>query len=130
MDRRAANPSPVAPALPKARHGGQGPGPGGHNRLNTREERHRFPRARGLRAGFYLAWMIGLSGCQRAPSFSLFGSFFPVWLFCSIAGILLAFLVHLLLLRLRWDDQLAPSLLVWPAMATFFSLGLWLVLFG
>ncbi len=71
-----------------------------------------------------------LTGCQRAPAYSLLGSFFPVWLFCAAAGILLAFLVHLLLLRLKLDEQIAPPLLVYPALATFFSLSLWLVFFS
>lgn len=70
------------------------------------------------------------SGCQRAPAYSVLGSFFPVWLFCCVAGILLAFLVHLLLLRLELHEQLAPPLLIYPALATIFSLGLWLVFFS
>ncbi len=130
MDRRAANTFPVEPASLRAWHNSQAPSSGRNACSTTRNERHRSRRARRLRSGFCVALIAGLSGCQRAPSFSLLGSFFPVWLFCAMAGILLAFLVHLLLLRLRWDDQLAPSLLVWPALATLFSLGLWLVFFG
>jgi hypothetical protein len=25
-----------------------------------------------------------LSGCSHAPEYSIFGSFFPVWIFCSV----------------------------------------------
>jgi hypothetical protein len=77
-----------------------------------------------------LSAALFLTGCQRAPAYSLLGSFFPVWLFCVAAGILLAFLVHLLLLRLELDEQISPPLLVYPALATIFSLGLWLAFFS
>lgn len=88
--------------------------------------------ARGMRryraAAALLA--LGSTGCRRAPDYSILGSFFPVWLFCGAFGILLAFLVHLLLLRLEWNEQLAPPLLVYPGLAVLFSLGLWLALYS
>ena len=70
-----------------------------------------------------------LAGCQRAPAYSILGSFFPVWLFCGAGGILLAFLVHLLLVHLRRNRQLQPPLLVYPALATVFTLTFWLIFF-
>jgi len=35
---------------------------------------------------------LGLNGCavQGAPSFVLFGAFFPAWMFCAVLGILAA----------------------------------------
>jgi len=35
---------------------------------------------------------LGLNGCtvQGAPSFVLFGAFFPAWMFCAALGILAA----------------------------------------
>ncbi len=71
-----------------------------------------------------------LSGCNRAPDYSILGSYFPVWLLCGIAGILLSFSVHLLVRRQGWDEQLAPPLLVYPSMAVGFCLLLWLLLFS
>ena len=71
-----------------------------------------------------------LCGCNRAPDYSILGSFFPVWLLCGIASILLSFAVHLLVRRLGWEEQLVPPLLVYPAMAAAICLLLWLVFFS
>lgn len=71
-----------------------------------------------------------LAGCQRAPAYSILGSFFPVWLFCCAAGIVLASLLYLVLLRLQLHEQLSPPLLIYPALAIVFSLALWLVFFS
>jgi hypothetical protein len=69
-------------------------------------------------------------GCSRAPDYSILGSYFPVWLLCGIAGILLSFGVHLLVRRAGWEEQLAPPLLVYPSLAAALCLLLWLVLFS
>jgi hypothetical protein len=70
------------------------------------------------------------SGCRRAQSYNILGSYFPAWLFCTAAGTVLAFLLYLLLQRLELTQQLSPPLLVYPALATFFTLSLWLVFFS
>ncbi len=71
-----------------------------------------------------------LCGCNRAPDYSILGSYFPVWLLCGIAGILLSFGVHMLIRRVGWEEQIAPPLLVYPSLAAAFCLLLWLVLFS
>ena len=71
-----------------------------------------------------------LCGCGRTPSISILGSYFPAWLLCFAIGVLLAFLLHLLLIRLRLSEQLRPTLLVYPALATSFTLSLWLLFFS
>lgn len=96
--------------------------------MQTRKQAGRRAPAPALAA--IAAAALLLPGCARAPSYSILGSFFPVWLLCGIAGILLAFGVHLLLLRLGWDEQLAPPLLVYPSLAALFCLALWLVFFS
>ena len=85
---------------------------------------------RGLGLGCAFATTLLLSGCNRAPDYSILGSFFPVWLLCGVAAILLSFAVHLLVRRLGWEQQLAPPLLVYPAMAAAICLLLWLVFFS
>ena len=89
-----------------------------------------FPAMPGARTGAAAGLCALLSGCTRAPSYSILGSFFPVWLFCGIAGILLAFGVHVILVRLERDHELEPPLLVYPSLAMLFTLGLWLVFFS
>jgi YtcA family len=71
-----------------------------------------------------------LSGCQRAPTFSILGSFFPAWLFCIIAGILLAWGAHWLFARLQIDKHIQPAILVYPCLAAFCAFTFWLVIFS
>jgi hypothetical protein len=71
-----------------------------------------------------------LSGCQRAPTFSIVGSFFPAWLFCVIAGILLAWAAHWFFARLELDRHIKPSILVYPCLAAFCAFTLWLGIFS
>jgi hypothetical protein len=85
---------------------------------------------RGLRLCCAAVTIVLLCGCNRAPDYSILGSFFPVWLLCGIAAILLSFAAHLLVRRLGWEEQLAPPLLVYPAMAAAICLLLWLVFFS
>ena len=68
-----------------------------------------------------------LSGCSRAPSVEVLGSFFPAWLVCFIVAIVLTALARLALLRLR--VELALPILVYPSLAALFTFLLWLVFF-
>ena len=68
-----------------------------------------------------------LSGCGRAPSFDVFGSFFPAWLLCSALAVSLTVLVRWLSFRLR--IALAPPILIYPSLGAFFAFALWLTLF-
>lgn len=74
--------------------------------------------------------LLLLSGCERAPAYSILGSFFPVWIFCGIAGIVFAFAVHLVLVRYQQEHQFAPPLLVYPALALVATFTLWLAFFS
>ncbi|QNI36465.1 YtcA family lipoprotein [Edaphobacter albus] len=70
-----------------------------------------------------------LSGCSRAPSFNILGSFFPAWLFCIVLGITLAALSYWVFVRLRIEKEVKPSIVVYPCLAAFFAFTLWLILF-
>lgn len=75
-----------------------------------------------------LALLQGLlTGCGRAPTFNVAGSFFPAWLVCLIIGILLAAISHWLLARLK--VAIIAPILVYPSLAALFTLLLWLVFF-
>jgi hypothetical protein len=78
---------------------------------------------------FLLLLLIGspLSSCSRAPSVDVLGSFFPAWLLCFVAGIVLAASVRLLLLRLNM--KVPFPILAYPSLAAFFTFTLWLVFF-
>ena len=70
------------------------------------------------------------SGCSRAPSFNILGSFFPAWILCGVFGILLAVVVRLFFVRIKLEAHLSPMILVYPCLAAFFTFTLWLVFFS
>jgi len=68
---------------------------------------------------------FAVSGCERAPSFDVLGSYFPGWLVCLTVALLLTSLVHLALLRLK-IEVVAP-LVVYPCLLASFTLAQWLL---
>ena len=67
------------------------------------------------------------TGCSRAPSFDILGSFFPAWLLCLALGLLLTVAVHLLLLFVR--VALALPVLTYPSLTALFTFAFWLGFF-
>jgi hypothetical protein len=74
--------------------------------------------------------VVLVGGCSRAPSFNLLGSFFPSWILCGVAGILLTAGVRLLFVRIRLEPLLSPLILVYPCLTALFTFTLWLVFFS
>jgi hypothetical protein len=70
---------------------------------------------------------VWLTGCVRAPSFEVLGSFFPAWLLCLAVGVLLSFAAHWLLLRL--GIVIAVPVLTWPSLTALIAGALWLAFF-
>ena len=70
---------------------------------------------------------ICLTGCSRAPSFDLFGSFFPAWLLCLAAGVLLTGASHWVLGRVH--VALAVPVVTYPSLTALFTFTLWLSFF-
>ena len=68
-----------------------------------------------------------LAGCGRAPSFDILGSFFPAWLVCLAAGMLLTVAFRWLLLRIQ--IVVAAPILTYPSLTALITLALWLVFF-
>jgi 4-amino-4-deoxy-L-arabinose transferase-like glycosyltransferase len=64
-----------------------------------------------------------------APSFDVLGSFFPVWMLCIVAAILLTIVVGWLLARADLEAELGPRALIYPSMVTLFACAIWLILF-
>jgi hypothetical protein len=67
------------------------------------------------------------TGCSRAPSFDILGSFFPAWLLCLSLGLLLTAIARWLLLRVR--VVLALPILTYPSLTAIFTFALWLIFF-
>ncbi len=70
------------------------------------------------------------TGCTRAPSFNLLGSFFPAWIICGVIGIVLAVGVRLLFVRAKFEQELSPLIVVYPCLAAFFTFTIWLLFFS
>jgi hypothetical protein len=70
--------------------------------------------------------VLSLTGCGRAPSFDILGSFFPAWLVCFVVAILLTVLSRELLRRYV---EVAWPIVTYPSLAALFAFGLWLMFF-
>jgi hypothetical protein len=68
-----------------------------------------------------------LTGCSRAPSFDIVGSFFPAWLVCTFMGLVLTVATRWLFLRSR--VVIALPVLTYPSLTALFTFALWLALF-
>ena len=68
-----------------------------------------------------------LSSCTRAPSFDILGSFFPAWLVCFAAAVVLTVMARFALMRLRISIAL-PSL-TYPCLTASCTFALWLLFF-
>jgi len=90
-----------------------------------------FHRCRLWGTGFVgIALGLLMTGCSRAPSFNLLGSFFPAWLLCGVLGIALTVVTRVILVRTNFEKELSPLILVYPCLALFFTFSIWLLFFS
>jgi YtcA family len=99
------------------------------NAESTERNRLRMTSLRPL-AGLSLAAPLVLVGCSHAPEYSIFGSFFPVWIFCSAGGLILAAGARVLIARSAIAEHLAAPVLLYLGMATFLACMLWLLFYN
>jgi len=71
-----------------------------------------------------------LVGCSHAPEYSIFGSFFPVWIFCSVGGLVLAAGVRVVIGRTAIAEHLAAPVLFYLSVAIFLACMLWLLFYS
>ncbi len=78
------------------------------------------------------ALSLGLGGCalRGAPSYSIFGAFFPAWLLCAVLGIFASLILRTVLIAADFEEAMPFKLLVYLAFAVGSTLWLWLALFG
>ena len=95
---------------------------------STERNRRRRSSLRYL-AGLSLAAPLVLAGCSHAPEYSIFGSFFPVWIFCSAGGLLFMAGARVLIARTAIAEYLAAPVLLYLSMATVFACVLWLLFY-
>jgi YtcA family len=99
------------------------------NTESTKRDRRRTP-ALGPLAGLSLMAPLVLVGCSHAPEYSIFGSFFPAWIFCSVGGLALMTGAHTLVARSAIAEHLAAPILFYLGMATFLACILWLLFYS
>jgi len=66
---------------------------------------------------------------SRAPSLDVFGSFFPIWMLCIGAAVLLTLAARFVFVRTRLEDDLGPRVIVYPSMVALFACIIWLLFF-
>jgi hypothetical protein len=80
--------------------------------------------------GLSLVVPVMLAGCSHAPEYSIFGSFFPVWIFCSAGGLVLATGARALIARTAIAEHLAAPVLLYLSTAVFLACMLWLMFYS
>jgi hypothetical protein len=81
------------------------------------------------RAALVAALGSVLTGCERAPSVDVLGSFFPVWMVCLSAAVILTFFARNLVVRCKLESHVGPVALFYPSIVVLFSCLLWLIFF-
>ncbi len=71
----------------------------------------------------------GVTGCARAPSFNVLGSYFPGWIACILAGILLTVGLHWVLEKAGIERHLPLLPIFYLAIALTMACTLWLIAF-
>jgi hypothetical protein len=87
---------------------------------------------RPLRAGVFVLPLLSLGGCSEAgaPSFDLFGAFFPAWLLCAVLGIFIALGARIFFAARNLTDVLPFQLPVCTSLGAILALLVWLIFFG
>ena len=85
------------------------------------------------RHALYLAVALStLNGCatRGAPSFALFGAFFPAWMFCAALGILASIAARSIFVFSGLANVLPYQLFVCTAIGVCLALLVWVLWFG
>jgi len=72
---------------------------------------------------------ICCSGCSRAPSVDVLGSFLPSWMLCISLGVAAAGLVRWLLVHYRLEKRVSFLVLFYPSLVVVVACMVWLAFF-
>lgn len=75
--------------------------------------------------------MALLSRCTSggAPSFELFGAYFPAWMFCGVIGIIGALIARAIFVATSVAEALPHQLTLCTGIGLIVALGVWLLFF-
>ena len=85
-----------------------------------------------LRFIFIVTPIVLLTGCQsegHSPTVDVLGSYFPAWMVCIIIGLMITLILRQVFIGLKLDSYLRPAALIYPSLAIFFTLAVWLMFF-
>ena len=76
--------------------------------------------------------LLSLCGCSEAgaPTFDMFGAFFPAWLVCMVLGIFVALGARIFFASRNLVDVLPFQLAVCTSLGAISALLVWLICFG
>ena|SRR5579863_3439592 len=99
--------------------------------LNSKEmtSPKKYQSRHSVSAGLAAALVFALPSCARSPSFNVLGSYFPGWIACMVASILLTALVRFVLNRLQWEQRVPALPLFYFAIALLIACLIWLITF-
>jgi hypothetical protein len=99
--------------------------------MNSQEKKtpKKYSSRHAVSAGFAATFVFALPSCAHSPSFNVLGSYFPGWIACMVASILLTALVRFLLNRLQWEQRVPALPLFYFAIALLIACLIWLIAF-
>ena len=77
-----------------------------------------------------MAAPVILPGCSAAPSQNVLGSYFPSWMICAAAGLLLSAVAHRLFALVGIDKEIPIPVVTFLAIAVLASFLVWLTWLG
>jgi hypothetical protein len=80
-------------------------------------------------AGLASSLVFALIGCRRSPSFNVLGSYFPGWIGCMVASILVTSFIRFVLNRLEWEQRVPALPLFYFSVAITIACLIWLIAF-
>jgi hypothetical protein len=71
------------------------------------------------------------AGCRSAhsPTVDVLGSYFPAWIICILAGVILTIIARQFLIGFKLDRHVRPAPLIYLCLAVCFTLATWLIFF-
>ena len=76
------------------------------------------------------AALASVGGCSGSPTQNVFGSFFPSWMLCALAGLVFAVVMHRVFVAVGIDKTLPAPFLVYLALVVAFTFAAWLIWLG
>jgi len=78
-------------------------------------------------ASLEISWLVSQ---PRSPTLDLLGSYFPAWMLCAVAGVVITVLIRQILSVVGVGEYVVAPLLTYAGLALSTTWLIWLLLFG